>query len=113
VPPDEKPREPDGGDEQGPLDRWILPFFTDPSLWPVTVVAGAIFMTLGTTAVLFAVVERNRFALGALAILLLMSVDAVVRDARRGRFGVVSRCVAGLWGLVCLAALATRRTGLF
>ena len=76
------------------IDSWIRPFFDDSTLWPVMIVAIAIFVTMGTAMLLIAVRERNLFATAAGVLVFWMSVDIVVRDRRKGRFGLASRCVA-------------------
>jgi hypothetical protein len=87
-----------------PLDQHLGVFFRDPSLWPVLVVSALIFVTLGASALALALRERNLFAAGALAVLLVVSGDLVQRDLRRRRLGLASRALLALWALSALAA---------
>jgi hypothetical protein len=103
-------REPAPGEGLG---RFLLPFFSDSTLWPVTFVGAAILVTFVAGIALFALAERNPFALAALALLVVMSGDAVWRDVRRRGFGTASRVIVGLWCLVALAAGAAVWLGLF
>lgn len=106
----EEPREETGASR---FERWLGPFFRDPSLWPVLAVAVAIFVTLGTAALLLATVDRNPFALGAVFVLGLVSFDVAWRERRGGRFGLASRCLLGYWILVAACAFAVARAGWF
>lgn len=67
-------------------------------------VAFAILATFGAAVVVLAVRDRNPFALAALGVLVLVSVDAVWRDLSRRRFGRASRAIVGLWVLATLVA---------
>lgn len=95
------------------FERWVGPFFRDPALWPVLVVATAIFVTLGVAALLLAMVDRNLFALGAVLVMALVSLDVAWRERRGGRFGLASRCLLGYWMLVVAGAVTVARAGWF
>ena len=98
----------------GDPDRWIEPYFRDPSLWPVLAVAIAILVTLVAAVLLLAVVDRNLPAAAALLLLAWMSGDATLRQLRaRGRLGLAGRLVISVWALGVLAALAARAAGIF
>lgn len=86
------------------LDAHLLEYVRDPALWPVLVVALAIFVTLGTALLLAALRLRNVFALAALAVLAVASGDVLWRDLRRHRVGAASRAVLALWLLSLLAS---------
>jgi len=112
-PPDD-PTAPSRGPAEGPaFERWVAPFFRDPSLWPVLFVATASFVTLGAAALLLAFAERNLFALGAVLVLALVSVDVALRERRRGRFGLASGCLVGYWILAAASAIVVARSGWF
>ena len=99
--------------DPGP-DRWIEPYFRDPSLWPVLAVAIAILITLVAAVLLLAVVDRNPPAMGALLLLAWMSGDATLRQLRaRRRLGLLGGLVLSVWALGALAALAARAAGIF
>jgi hypothetical protein len=113
---DSKPperEEPPAAPESSGLDRHLAPFFEDFALLPVLIVGLAILVTFGAALLLLAVRERNLFAATALLVLLWMSVDVVVRDGRRGRLGLASRFVAGIWLACAAAAGAAVGLGLF
>ena len=92
----------------------LLVYLREPTLWPVVIVAVASLLTLGIAGLLLAVVQRNRFALAALALLGGLCADGVLREwRRRGRPGPVALGVAGFWLLSALGAFALRGSGLF
>ncbi len=105
--------EPPATDERRGAELWLAPFFQDSSLWPVLCVAVAIFVVVGAAALLLAFVERNPFAVTALLLLFWISVDAVVRDRRRGRSRLLLGCVTGFWLLSIAAAAGARWAGWF
>ena len=100
-------------DERVGADRWLRPYFEDSTLWPILLVAVAIFVSFGAVLLLLGVVERRLSALAALAVLLVLSGDLVQRELRSGRFGLVTGSVLLLWGLSALAALLARHFALF
>ena len=112
VPKADPPAKSDAPEDRA-LDRWLSPYFTDSTLFPVVLVAAAVGVTLGSTLLLLAVVERNFFAAAALFVLAGVSVDVVYRDLKRRRFGLLSRIVAGFWALSTLGAAAAIRWGVF
>lgn len=115
-PPDERGAPHDPEREPAPgrgLDRFVRPFFTDATLWPVTFAAIAILVTFVSAIALFALSERNPFALAALAVIVVASLDAVWRDLRRRTLGPVGAAILGLWGLVALVCVAARWLGVF
>jgi len=108
----DQPTPPAGGEPRG-AELWLAPFFRDSSLWPVLCVAVAIFVVVGASALLLAFVERNPFAIGAVLLLFWISVDAVVRDRRRGGSRLLLGCVSGFWMLSIAAAAGARWAGWF
>jgi hypothetical protein len=101
-----------GGKPRG-VDEWLRPFFRDSTLVPVLLVAAGCFTALGAGIIAWAVRGRSLAAIGALVLLAGMSADALLRDRRRrGRLGLASRAVLGLWGLSAAAAAAAIAIGL-
>ena len=78
--PDEDPRS---------LDDWMRSAVRDSALWPVLFAGLCILATLGGALIVLALQERNVAAMGALAILLVMSLHLSFASWRRGRRGVV------------------------
>jgi len=104
---------PEPHEEERRIDRWLEPLFSDPMLQPLLVVSTVIFVMFGATALLLAVASRRISAMGALAILAVMSADAMRPDLRRRRLGPASRLILALWLLSGLAAIAAVRLGLY
>ena len=110
-PGSEEPRE--EADEPAGIDRWLRPYFEDSTLWPILLVAIAIFVSFGAALILLGVFERRLSALAALALLLVISGDLTLRELRGGRFGLVGGTVLGFWVLSVGAALLARHLALF
>ena len=102
-----EPTEPHGA------ERWLAPFFRDSTLWPVLVTVFAVFVVFGASALLLAFAERNPFALGAVLILLWMSIDAGVRSRRRAGSRLLVGSIAAFWLLSSAAALGAWWAGWF
>ena len=85
-------------------DRFIRPFFEDAGLWPILAVLVLSLCTMGAAALLAAFLSRNLFAVAALALLALLSIDIVVRCWRRPSSRLFAGCIVGFW--VGSAALA-------
>lgn len=105
------------GEEHTPVylrraDHWILPFFTDSTLWPVLTVAVLSLATIGAAILLLAVGARNIFALAALVVLAWISADGLRPDLRRHRLGPVSGLIVAVWLGSALAAVAAVALGL-
>jgi len=116
--PHDSPRRDDEGapseTELRGVERFILPYFTDSTLWPVTIVLLTALSMFGATILLLAVGERNLFAVAALLILAAGSVEGVVREVRRRRrIGAVSKLILAVWLLSALVAGVALRYGLF
>ena len=116
------PHDPNRRDDEGAppeaeprgVERWLLPYFTDSTLWPVTIVLLAALSMFGAVALLLALGDRNLFAMAALAILAVGSVEGLVRDVRRRRrLGAVSILILAVWLLSALVAVAASYYGLF
>lgn len=103
------------GDDGEPrsLDDWLRPLFSDSILWPVLAVAAMVFVTLGASLLLFALVERHIFALLALVIASFVSCDYMLRSLLMGRFGLAPRALLCLCLLSIAAAVLARKSGAF
>ena len=104
-----QPPEPD--DEPLRLADHLLEYVREPMLWPVLIVAVAIFVTLGTAVLLAGLFARNLFALAALLLLGAVSADAVIRELRSRGFGPVSGGLLAFWGLSAACAMGIVATG--
>ncbi len=93
------------------FERHLAIFFHDSTLWPVLIVASAAFVSLIGAALFFAVAERNLFAMGAVAILLVVSGDIFVRSWRDGRPGLAGWTLLVLWAAAFGAAFAVGQLG--
>lgn len=105
-------RPPDGEPPRRFADH-LLEYLREPTLWPVMIVAVAIFTTLGSGLLLAALAARNLFALLGLLLLAGMTADVVARELRSGGLGVVGGVALGLWGLSVAGALLAVALGLF
>ena len=96
------------------MKRWVLPFVEDPLLWPVLLVVIGHAVALVTPVLLLAVRDRRIPAMGALALLVGLSVSVVSGDLRRrGRPAAPSVFVLVTWALSGAAAVAAHRYALF
>jgi len=77
----------------------LAEYVREPTLWPVLLVAIAIFVTLGTAVLLSALRARNPFALLALLLLAGMSGDVAFRELRSRGPGPACGIVLAFWGL--------------
>jgi hypothetical protein len=102
--------EPAPRDEK--IERFLRPFVEDSTLWPVSLVVLAHAVVFTAALVLFAVRDRQLWALLGLAVLLALTGEWVYRDLRRGRLGVASGAIALCWGLAALVAWAASASGL-
>lgn len=107
------PEAPEEPEEAPGLDRHIRPYFSDPALWPVTIVLLIVFATFGATILLTALRSRNLFAVGALLALAVATAEAVRLDLRRRRLGAASGLILGLWALSALVAAVAAWFGAF
>ena len=103
----------DDGREPAGFEGWLREFLGNAALMPVVLVAAGCFTALGAGIILAALRAHSLAALAALVLLAGMSVDAVLRDRpKRGRLGLASRLVLGLWGLSVAASAAAVALGL-
>ncbi len=90
------------------LEHHLREFLRDPALGPIVAVVGIIAATLGAWLLSFAL-QRNPFAMAALAILIVLSGRAVFADLRQRRLGIASAIVAALWiGSAAITAVWAR-----
>ena len=101
-----EPSEDNDSDVPSGLDDWLEPFFSDSALWPVVLVAAGCLGTLGAAVLVAALYVQNYAAIGALILLAWMSFDLASRNRSNGRFGVLGRCIIGLWLISATIGLA-------
>lgn len=110
----ERPDSTRSNETNGPagVDSWLQPFFTDSALWPVVLVTAGCLGTLGAAMLVAALYVFNYAAIGALLLLAWMSSDAVIRNRKEGRFGLLGRCIMSLWFVSALLAIGAVWLGL-
>ena len=104
---------PETPEEERRVDRLLEPLFSDPMLQPMLLAFTAISVMMGATVLLLAVAARRVSAMAALAILLVMSAEAVRADLRQRRLGRTSKLIIAVWGLSVLGAVAAVWSGLY
>jgi len=95
--------------ETSGLSRHIHVFFEDPALWPILIIFVVHVALAGALVLLSALRAGSLPARAALAILLMLSVDAIRRARRRRRAAI---WIATLWALSALTAVASSYLGL-
>ena len=109
-PPRERAAEP----EARGAERWIAPYFRDPTLWPVLVVAAASAATGLAALFCLAALDRNAYAAAALLALAWMSADVARRErSAHRRLGLAGRALLAVWALGAAAAVGAGWAGLF
>ncbi len=91
------------------FSRHIDVFFEDPALWPLVFIFVVHVTLAGALLLLSALRSGSLLALATLAVLLVLSADAVRRARRRRR---VARWIVMLWGLSAVTAVAAGHFGL-
>jgi len=100
---------PASGAAPGRFERFVAPFYEEPTLWPVLFVLVAHAVLIGAVLIALGLRSRNYFALGGLAIALVMTGDVLVRRIRAGAFGRFGWSVVSIWVFSAIsAALAIR-----
>ena len=96
---------------EGRVDRWIMPFFHEPTLWPVLLVVIGHAMAGLAPLMLAAVRDGSAWAEGLVFAFAALSLGVAVYEVRRrGRPGALSACMAVTWVLsVALAWVANRQ----
>jgi hypothetical protein len=95
--------EPGADPERPRLEEWLAPYLEDSTLWPMVLVAFAIFTTLGAALVVLVLDDRNPFALAAAAILIMATLNALIAMFRSRRIGPLGWLALAWW----LASIAT------
>ena len=103
----------DAGTPPGRFERLVAPFFEEPTLWPVLFVLAAHAVLIGAVLLAFGLRSHNLFALGALAVAVVMSGDVLIRRWRAGIFGRIGWSVVLLWVLSAISAVLATRFDLF
>ena len=94
--------------------RWLLPFVTETTLWPVLLVLMAHAAAFAAAAILLAIRERRLAALAALAALVTLTILSVGKElGRRRRVGALNGVVLATWMLSAALAVLADRYGLF
>ena len=83
--------------EPGGIDRWILPFVQDSSLWPVSTVMVLCLSTVGAAVLLAAWIARDLMAIAALVVMVGLSGDIALRARRGEQKPVLAWGVLVLW----------------
>jgi dienelactone hydrolase len=96
----------------GRFERFVAPFFEEPTLWPVLFVLAAHAVLIASVVLAFGLRDRNPFALAALALLLVGTADIGLRQLRARRIGRVFG-LAGFWVGSALTALVASRLHVF
>jgi len=91
------------------FERFVAPFFEEPSLRPVLLVLAAHAFLIGAVVLAFGVRDRNPFALASLALLAMATVDIGVRQARARKMGRIGWVLVAFWlGSAASAVFASR-----
>lgn len=96
------------------VERWLLPFVVEPTLWPILLVLMGHAAAFGTALLLLGVRDHNPAALLALALLTGMSLQVLRYErACRGRPAAFSGVVGATWLLSGVLAWLADRYGVF
>jgi len=97
------------GTAPGRFERFVAPFFEEPTLWPVLLVLAAHAFLFGAVLLAFGVRDRNPFALGAIALLIVGTLDIGLRLAKARKMGRFGWALVAFWlGSGLGAAIASR-----
>ena len=98
----------------GRFERFVAPFYDEPTLWPVLFVLAAHAVLIGAVLIALGLRSRNYFALGGLAIAVVATGD-VLRAAhpRAARSGGSGWSVVTLWVLSAISAVLAIRFDFF
>lgn len=112
--PPERPgsaRAPEGDSR---LERFVLPYLRDPTLWPVLLVVIGHAAAFLVPMLLLGLRDRRPSALAALLGAAVLTGAGVRAEARAvGRPGAFSGALAATWLLAAGAAFAAHRYGIF
>ena len=104
---------PDSGSAPGRFERFVAPFYEEPTLWPVLFVLAAHAVLIGAVLIALGLRSRNYFALGGLAISVVMTGDVLLRRLRERTFGRLGWSVVTLWVLSAITAVLAIRFDFF
>jgi hypothetical protein len=105
---DETASQPDG------VERWILPYLEESTLWPVLIVLVAHIVAFVAVALLFAIRDHRTLAIAVVAMLALFSPRVVRYEwRRRGRPASLSVGLAVIWICSFVAAYSLDHWSLF
>lgn len=99
----------DGGETR--IDRWVLVFVREPTLWPVLLVVVAHAVAFLGPLLLHVFRDGGAFAAAVLALLAGLSVAGLAWEWRRRGVGALTGLLAATWALSGAAALAADRFG--
>ena len=119
----DRPVRRDGGIARGPgldafrgqsrLERAILPFLREPTLWPVLVAVLAHFVALGAPLMVATWRSGHGWSIAGLVLLGTLSAAGVAVDTRdHGRPGAVSALILVTWAFCGAGAWAGVRFGI-
>ena len=104
----------DDEENQSWVDRFVLVFLRESSLWPILFVIVGHIVVFAAPVLILAVRERRVSAMAALLLLGVMSFNIVRFDVgREGRPASLSKLVAITWAIVFAVAWISHRTGIF
>lgn len=87
------------------VDRWVMPYFEDPSLWPILLVLIAHLSMFVGLVLLFSIRDGSGVAFAGLILALYVSFRSILWEIRRRRLpGAISITVVVTWVLGGLAA---------
>lgn len=103
----------EGDDAPDAVERWVLPYFRDSSLWPVLLVVLAALTAFVATAALFAIRDREPLGIVATGLLVVGSLRAMRWEWQvRERFGAIGITLVVVWVLAAVTAWYGARSGL-
>lgn len=106
------PEEAPEAQEAPVFDRWIMPYFDDSTLWPVTIVVVAHVVAFVAPVLIFATRDGRLGAMLATAVLFVLSYSAARYEVQiHGRSGAILWTLVATWILSVLAAYYGARTG--
>ncbi len=96
------------------VERWLLPFVYEPTLWPILLVLIGHAAAFGTALILLAVRDRNPAALLALALCAFGTLQVVRYElACRGRPAALCGVLAASWLVSGALAIVADHYGVF
>lgn len=110
---DERGNGPVDGEELDAIERWVLPYFNDSSLWPVLLVVLAALIGFVATALLYAVRDREPLGIVASGLMVVGTLRAVRWEWKlRGRPVPIGVTLGFVWVASAVTAWYGARSGL-